>query len=34
MADESMEIDGAPNAPTSTHNVYYAQPESFTPQGA
>ena len=28
-----MEIDGAPSAPTSNHNLYYAQPESFTPQG-
>ena len=34
MADESMEIDGAPSAPTSNHNLYYTQPDSFTPQGA
>jgi len=27
-----MEIDGAPSAPTSNHNIYHAQPESFTPQ--
>jgi hypothetical protein len=33
MADEAMEIDGASSAPTSNHNVYYTQPESFKPQG-
>jgi len=32
MADEAMEIDGAPSAPTSNHNIHHAQPESFTPQ--
>jgi len=32
MADEVMEIDGAPSAPTSNHNLYYAHTESFTPQ--
>ena len=34
MADEAMEIDGSPSAPTSSHNLHYAQPESFTPPGA
>ena len=33
MADEVMEIDGAPSAPALNHNLYYAHPESFTPQG-
>ena len=28
-----MEIDGALSAPTSNHNLFHAQPESFTPQG-
>lgn len=32
MIGEAMEIDDAPNAPTSNHNLYYTQPESFTPQ--
>jgi len=33
MADEVMEIDGAPSAPTSNHSLFYAHTESFTPQG-
>lgn len=33
MAEEAMEIDGALSAPTSNHNLFHAQPESFTPQG-
>lgn len=33
MAEEAMEIDGAPSAPTTNHNLHHVQPESFTPQG-
>jgi len=31
MANEAMEIDAALSAPTSNHDLYYAQPDSFTP---